>query len=266
MFKDAERGFTLVELSIVLVIIGLLIGGILVAQSMIGTAKVTASVKLLQQFDIAVSNFQTQYNSLPGDSALFQGNGDGLIADSYCLSFPDNAYCNNGFYGEIGSFWHDLSTSGLKTSSGGDYQNAFGGGTIKGFGPTQNVPNLPIGKNTVVVAFAQQYNGSPKYPKNLYQLGIENMQIGTFAGNVGSLMPAEALAIDSKIDDGKPWGGFVTSAMIGGVGELGAGAWGSANTCAGGTVYPDSSAHYDVTNNASICSLAIEIGGIAGTN
>ena len=49
-----KNGFTLVELSIVLVIIGLLIGGILVAQSMIGTAKITAFTRQVQQADIAV--------------------------------------------------------------------------------------------------------------------------------------------------------------------------------------------------------------------
>ena len=52
-----KKGFTLVELSIVLVIIGLLIGGILVAQSMIHTAKIQNTVRLIQQMDTAVSNF-----------------------------------------------------------------------------------------------------------------------------------------------------------------------------------------------------------------
>ncbi|MEI9897868.1 MAG: prepilin-type N-terminal cleavage/methylation domain-containing protein [Chthoniobacter sp.] len=46
-----ESGFTLVEPSIVLVIIGLLIGGILVAQSMISTSKITATIQQLGQFD-----------------------------------------------------------------------------------------------------------------------------------------------------------------------------------------------------------------------
>jgi prepilin-type N-terminal cleavage/methylation domain-containing protein len=76
-----KQGFTLVELSIVLVIIGLLIGGILVAQSMIDTSKIEAQVRQIGQFDSAVANFVTKYNSLPGDSPQFGGNGTGVISD-----------------------------------------------------------------------------------------------------------------------------------------------------------------------------------------
>ena len=66
-----KKGFTLVELSIVLVIVGLLISGILVGQSMIATARLQSAIRQLQQYDAAVTNFQTQYNQLPGDSKLF---------------------------------------------------------------------------------------------------------------------------------------------------------------------------------------------------
>ena len=62
-----------------LVIIGLLIGGILAAQSMINTAKITAQVRQIQQIQIAVNNFNTKFNCLPGDCTTFTtaGNGDG---------------------------------------------------------------------------------------------------------------------------------------------------------------------------------------------
>lgn len=70
-----RKGFTLVELSIVLVIIGLLIGGILVAQSMIETAKGTRLVKDLQQYTIAINLYIESNHNLPGDS----GEPDGHI-------------------------------------------------------------------------------------------------------------------------------------------------------------------------------------------
>ena len=79
-----KKGFTLVELAIVLVIIGLLIGGILVAQSMVSTTRIHSQVTQLQQLDTAIQNFQTKYNSLPGDNKYFTpvANNDGFINDS----------------------------------------------------------------------------------------------------------------------------------------------------------------------------------------
>jgi prepilin-type N-terminal cleavage/methylation domain-containing protein len=114
-----KKGFTLVELSIVLVIIGLLIGGILVAQSMIKSAQINAFVRQLQQYDSAVTNFKTKYNNLPGDSPYFPTNGcndavtygsqgDGKITDANA----GNRYVCN----EIGNFWSDLSIVGLSES------------------------------------------------------------------------------------------------------------------------------------------------------
>ena len=102
ILQQNKRGFTLVELSIVLVIIGLLIGGILVAQSMIGATKAQSFVRHVQQFDIAVQNFQTKYNGLPGDVISFGGNGDGKIITN-----------NESFDGETANFWPILQMSGF---------------------------------------------------------------------------------------------------------------------------------------------------------
>ena len=62
-----QAGFTLVELAIVMIIIGLLIAGVLKGQALIGNAKVTAQVAQVKAIDAATSTFKDMYAGLPGD-------------------------------------------------------------------------------------------------------------------------------------------------------------------------------------------------------
>ena len=83
-FARAARreGFTLVELAIVLVVIGLLIGGILVAQSRIETARTEKVISEISQIEIQFRLFHERYNELPGDGVKVSdlgGNQNGFI-------------------------------------------------------------------------------------------------------------------------------------------------------------------------------------------
>jgi len=65
----SEKGFTLVELAIVMTIIGLLIGGILKGQELMENARVTSTISQVKSYEAAVTTFQDTYNALPGDMA-----------------------------------------------------------------------------------------------------------------------------------------------------------------------------------------------------
>ena len=64
---NKESGFTLVELAIVMIIIGLLIGGILKGQELIANAQTTATIAQIKGLDGAISTFDDKYNAMPGD-------------------------------------------------------------------------------------------------------------------------------------------------------------------------------------------------------
>src|ERR1700735_2843794 len=62
-----KSGFTLIELSIVLVIIGLIVGGILTGQSLIDAAAQREQIAQIEKYNTAVRTFQGKYGYLPGD-------------------------------------------------------------------------------------------------------------------------------------------------------------------------------------------------------
>ncbi len=106
--KTVRTGFTLVEVAIVMVIIGLLIGGVLKGQSMIANAKVKRIVKQADEIRAAVMAFYDKYGVYPGDENVAaippgtdnEGDGDGRI---------ENA--------EDEGLWMDLQLAGLISGS-----------------------------------------------------------------------------------------------------------------------------------------------------
>lgn len=83
-----QKGFTLVEIAIVLVIIGLLIGGILRGRTFIENAKIKSVIKSAESITAAIYAYQDRYGFLPGDdntaatrwTGAVAGNGNGQIA------------------------------------------------------------------------------------------------------------------------------------------------------------------------------------------
>src|SRR5215467_2384373 len=141
--KQAESGFTLVEIAIVLVIIGLLLGGILKGQEMITQAKIKNLINDFNGVSVAITSYQDRYRALPGDDqnattrwtvqAPGKGNGDGVIIGKY----KDNDTSGTGGAPADGKesnlFWQHLRIAGFVaglttgTGSGTPPPNAAGG-------------------------------------------------------------------------------------------------------------------------------------------
>ncbi len=125
-----QKGFTLVELAIVLTIIGLLIGGILKGQQLIANAKVTAQMAQVQGIDAATTTFRDAYAGLPGDlltpstrlanctaaTCLLVGNGDQkVLPGAGAFTPPTGATVGGamGIGGEADAFWAQLAAANL---------------------------------------------------------------------------------------------------------------------------------------------------------
>ena len=122
--KTNQKGFTLVEIAIVLVIIGLLLGGILKGQEMITQAKIKNIISDFSGISAAFHGYQDRYRALPGDDlgaaarwaaapAATSGNGNGVVAGTY-----NNAGAACAANVEACSWWDHLRRSGFVAGSG----------------------------------------------------------------------------------------------------------------------------------------------------
>ena len=118
-----QKGFTLVEIAIVLVIVGLLIGGILKGQSMIRNAKVKRLVNEIEGIRAAALSYQDRYGMLPGD----ESDANAPIGDSATQGD------NDGYFdaAETGLVMEDLRLAELISGTGTTLPTHAYGGAIR---------------------------------------------------------------------------------------------------------------------------------------
>lgn len=203
-----EKGFTLVELAVVMIIVGLLIGGILKGQEMIANAQITATVAQVKGIDAATSTFRDQYDSFPGDMA----NASTRLPN--CTANP----CNNGngnarldvavgaiaaIANESGYYFNHMRTTDLLTGFDGSATAAFG----QAFPIAEAGGGYMIGYVSTAVA-PTGFTAAEFRPGHYLVL---TGQVAAVANGTGILTPSQAARIDRKIDDGRSNAGSVLS-------------------------------------------------------
>ncbi len=114
--KNSQKGFTLVEIAIVLVIIGLLMGGVLKGQELINSAKVKNLANDFRSIPTFVFAYQDKFRALPGDdraavahvNAAVNGDGDGRIEGAWNTQPAGNACAT-----ESCNFWQHVRLANL---------------------------------------------------------------------------------------------------------------------------------------------------------
>ncbi|MFN7039502.1 MAG: prepilin-type N-terminal cleavage/methylation domain-containing protein, partial [Alphaproteobacteria bacterium] len=197
-----KKAFTLVELSIVLIIIGLIIGGITYGSALINQSQILSVIGEITQYRSAVNNFALKYNSLPGDitnastfwpscdstPANCNGNGDGTIGIKGNTGWQGTYQTNEALRA-----WQHLNLAGIIS------------GNYSGIG-ISSAQNGQFSVNSP----ASKYNNSGYsfYTENCYNIGaIPYLMFGgkvTSGTPTYSVTPMDAYNIDNKLDDGNP--------------------------------------------------------------
>lgn len=201
--KRSQGGFTLVELAIVMIIIGLLIGGVLKGQELINNAQVTATVSQVKSIEAATSTFRDVYSALPGDMTSpgtrlpncaaaapcnLPGNGDGRL-NNIPGATPVGAE-GEGFFVHLSAA--DLLTGIVPGPAAATIGGNFPGAKINGVAILAGSATA-AGDLTGAISTLDASAG-------LYLVLTDT--IGAQSGSTLGLKPTEALRIDTKLDDG----------------------------------------------------------------
>lgn len=262
------NGFSLVELAVVIVIVGLLIGAVTVGKSMIRSARLQSVMSDADRYVKAMRQFQEKYTALPGDLASatsFWGTDAGGCPATPYNTVTKKATCNGDGNGTIGTpgtaatyvewlrAWQHLANAGMISGSFTGAQGASGNtDTVIGL----NVPDTQItgagfsisrlsGANNsgIVTGNASWYDANYGH---VLLFGAKETNSFTSGAAITTM---EALDIDIKMDDGRPGTGKVLSAKRGNA---------SAPNCA--TTAVESTAAYDPSLSNNACMLVFITG------
>jgi len=216
-FSSKKSAFSLIELSIVLIIIGLLIAGITGGASLIKSSELRSIMSEARSYAVSVNSFFTQYDRYPGDSDIAVGSNSKNVGDrDNTIEYLANAGANTGVSEGLDA-WNDLKDIGaidlsltLEQSQVGLATTGNGKSNIDSMVPVTNIPGSKIKGAGWAFDYADTQNvvvitGTTVAGKTVL---INDTTYGNRAAT-GIITPGDSLSIDSKIDDGKANSGTV---------------------------------------------------------
>jgi prepilin-type N-terminal cleavage/methylation domain-containing protein len=211
MPTQPQKGFTLIELSIVLIIIGLVVSGVLAGKSLIDAAKMRSQITQLEDYKKAYYTFKLKYDAVPGDmvdassywSSATDGDGDGKVTGS-----SDHPFQVANLESLL--FFQHLNLSGI-------IQKKLVGSFALGY-PALRIDDT---KGMVAGGYIQPLFPGALQLTNTSMLLERTASLNIMAGNlsasdsaynnVATLTILQAHTIDKKIDDGIANSGIFTS-------------------------------------------------------
>lgn len=206
-----EHGYSLVELSIVLIIVGLLVGGVVAGQTLIQSARLKNTVSEADNYKKAVLTFRDQYQYLPGDIpnasdiwGAADGGGNGNSAACQSIASTGITTCNGNNDGMINSTatsssheklraWQHLSNAGFIE---GQYTGAPSGGELES---GVNSPPAPL-KGTI---YEMHFQTTALFGRTGHFVKLGRPTSGGLGANDAAISPTDARSIDLKYDDAR---------------------------------------------------------------
>lgn len=217
-----NQAFTLIELSIIILIIAIFLAGIIMSSDLFRSSKIMKVMAQVDEYNKATGVFHEKYRELPGDlsnAVTFWG------TDSTCPTYasitPHIATCDGNGNGHIGDIitdggastneifraWQQLANAGLV---GGAYTGVTGLNTATEAVPGLNVPKGNIKGTGFTLMYIYAPNGNANYFPAMYEHAIVYGNLTTTNFTSGAtLTPKEAFLVDQKADDGNPGNGII---------------------------------------------------------
>jgi prepilin-type N-terminal cleavage/methylation domain-containing protein len=253
--KVAQAGFTLVELSIVIVIIGFLVAGIAAGANLVKQAQIRSVISDLNSFQTGYNGFIGKYNAAPGDLSVastywpFGATGCADLVGNNVMCDGDgdgNIIASTTATDEVAAAWKHLQLSGFVGAGIAQFTAAVPAALVIG----TNVPASKItgsgymmsASTNLARAGAAVNIGSGAGATNYLYLGKPSATPLNLVA--GSLKPEDAFNIDAKMDDGLISGANFSGANSGNFRSVTGNV--PVSTC-------NTAANYTIANAASDC-------------